>query len=156
MDHSMSMSTALAGFLLLLLSTGSAWGQEAGLDVVPEEAEAEVRAALQHYLRGGATGDGNHYRKVFHPEARLFWILGGDLATRTSEEYIARARGTPAEDEGRRSRRITMVDVTGDAAVARIELNYPGALITDYMSLLRIDGEWRVVNKIFHVRRRGR
>lgn len=46
-----------------------------------------------------------------------------------------------------------MVDVTGDAAVARVELEYPGVSITDYFTLLKIDGEWRIMNKIFHVRR---
>lgn len=45
-----------------------------------------------------------------------------------------------------------MVDVTGNAAVARIELDYPAAFITDYFSLLKIDGEWKIMNKIFHVR----
>ncbi|MFW6078482.1 MAG: nuclear transport factor 2 family protein, partial [Gemmatimonadota bacterium] len=114
--------------------------------------EAAVRAALQHYLNGHATGDGSHHRRVFHPESRLFWILDGELSTRTSEEYIAGAPGEPAEDEARRRRRIAMVDVTGTAAVAKVELDYPDAFITDYFSLLKIDGEWKVMNKIFHVR----
>jgi hypothetical protein len=44
-----------------------------------------------------------------------------------------------------------MVDVTGDAAVAKVVLDYPNALFTDYMSFLRIGGEWRIVNKTFTV-----
>ncbi len=142
-----------AGLFCLLVGPGdvpSVLGQE----LRPESAEREreaIRAALQHYLRAHATGDGSHHRKVFHAEARLFWIRDGKLASRTSEEYIARASGSPAEDEARRSRRVAMIDVTGDAAVARVVLDYPGVLITDYMSLLKIDGEWRIVNKIFHV-----
>ena len=114
--------------------------------------EAAVRAALEHYLLGHATGDGSHFEVVFHPEAKLFWMRDGALNTRTSAEYIANAAGAPAEDEAERRRAITMVDVTGDAAVAKIELDYPDALITDYMSLLKIDGEWKIVNKIFTIR----
>jgi hypothetical protein len=75
----------------------------------------------------------------------------GALSTRTSAEYIAGASGQPAEDEDQRRREITMVDVTGDAAVAKVVLDYPNALFTDYMSLLKIDGEWRIVNKTFTV-----
>lgn len=116
-------------------------------------AEAEVRQAVQHYLAGHATGDGAHHRMIFHPESRLYWVADGELRTRTSEEYIAGAPGRPAADEDQRSRRIAMVDVTGDAAVARVELEYPGVSITDYFTLLKIDGEWRIMNKIFHVRR---
>ncbi|MGH7587755.1 MAG: nuclear transport factor 2 family protein [Gemmatimonadota bacterium] len=111
--------------------------------------EAAVRAALEHYLLGHATGDGAHHAMVFHDVANLYWIRDGELATRTSADYIAGAPGEPAEDEAQRRREITMVDVTGDAAVARIVLDYPDAVLTDYMSLLKIDGEWKIVNKIF-------
>ena len=41
------------------------------------------------------------------------------------------------------------------AAVARVELDYPGVFIADYFSLLKIDGEWKIMNKIFDVRSRG-
>ena len=128
---------------MLLFGAVSDLAQEAS------DEEAAVRAALQHYLLGHATGDGSHYERVFHPEAKLFWIRDGALATRTSAEYIAGAGGQPAEDEAERRREITMVDVTGDAAVAKVVLDYPGRVFTDYMSLLKIDGEWKIVNKTF-------
>jgi hypothetical protein len=122
-------------------------GPVAAQDAAGEE--AAVRAALQHYLLGHSTGDGAHHEVVFHPQAKLFWMRADTLNTRTSADYIAGASGSPAEDEDQRRREITMVDVTGDAAVAKIVLDYPDALITDYMSLLKIDGEWKIVNKIF-------
>lgn len=143
------MRTILLMAVLVELVSGAVLAQGPGSE------EAAVRAALEHYLQGHATGDGSHHAKVFHEVADLYWMRDGELQTRTSEEYIAGAPGSPAADEARRRRRITMVDVTGDAAVARIELDYPNALITDYMSLLKIDGEWRIVNKIFHVGQRG-
>lgn len=113
--------------------------------------EAAVRAALQHYLDGHATGDGSHHQQVFHPEAKLFWVRDGELNQRTSAAYIAGASGSPADNESERKRWISNVDVTGTTATARIILDYPGVYITDYMSLLKIDGEWKIINKIFHV-----
>jgi hypothetical protein len=44
---------------------------------------------------------------------------------------------------------VASVDVAGDAAVAKLELERPDMLITDYMSLLKVDGRWVIVNKIF-------
>ena len=111
--------------------------------------EGAVRAALEHYVLGHATGDGAHHAMVFHDGANLYWVRDGELATRTSADYIAGAPGEPAEDEAQRRREITMVDVTGDAAVAKVVLDYPDVILTDYMSLLKIDGEWKIVNKIF-------
>lgn len=117
--------------------------------------EAAVRAALQHYLDGHATGLGAHFDSVFHERANLYWIADGAVQTRTGEAYIAGASGRPAANESERRRRITWVEVTGSTAVARIDLDYPGAWFTDYMSLLKVDGEWRIVNKIFHIDRSG-
>lgn len=113
--------------------------------------DAAIRAAVQHYLQGHATGDGAHHARVFHPASMLYWMRDGALQQRTSAEYIAGARGRPADDEAQRTRRIALIDVTGDAAVVKVELDYPGALITDYFSMLKVDGEWKIMNKIFHV-----
>jgi len=131
--------------LAAALVAGGAWMS------APTADEAAVRAALQHYIQGHATGDGAHMRLAFHPAARLFWSSGDTLATRTSEEYIARMPGKPGADEasGIRKRRIESVDVTGNAAIGKIVLDYPDAHIVDYMSLLKTNGEWKIINKIF-------
>ena len=136
--------TILTAIILLVFAVPAISQETAG-------EEAAVRAAVQHYLLGHATGDGSHHEMVFHPQAKLFWMRDDSLNTRTSAEYIAGSSGSPAEDEDQRRREITMVDVTGDAAVAKVVLDYPTALFTDYMSLLKIDGEWRIVNKTFTV-----
>ena len=112
--------------------------------------EAAVRAAVGHYLRAHATGLGEHHRKVFHPEAKLFAVREGKFWQLTSEEYISRSPGKPAADEAARKRSIESVDITGNAAVAKVVLDYPSVKFTDYMSLLKIDGEWRIVNKTFY------
>jgi hypothetical protein len=118
--------------------------------IAPSANEAEVRAAMEHYLLGHATGDGAHYKMVFHPESKLYFNRDGKFSTRTSQEYIAGAPGKPAADEAQRKRRIVMVDVTGDAAIAKVELDYPNALLTDYFTLLKVDGKWMIMNKIFN------
>ena len=112
--------------------------------------EAAVRQALEHYFRGHATGQGEHMRKVFHPDSKLFAIRDGKYWQITSEEYIALAPGKPPADETQRKRTVESVDITGTAAIAKIVLDYPHVKFTDYMSLLKIDGEWKIVNKIFH------
>ena len=117
--------------------------------------EAAIRAAVDHYLQGHATGQGGHFEVVFHPESKLFWIRDGALNQRASSEYIAGASGKPADDEAKRKRRIAMVDFTGTAAVVKVELDYPSAMITDYFSMLKVDGKWKIMNKIFHVESRS-
>ncbi|HYC59027.1 MAG TPA: nuclear transport factor 2 family protein, partial [Thermoanaerobaculia bacterium] len=86
--------------------------------------------------------------------SKLFFTREGKIAQRTSEEYISGAPGKPAADEAQRKRTIDWIDVTGDAAVAKITLTYPAVTFTDYMSLLKVDGEWKIVNKLFHADRK--
>ncbi len=118
--------------------------------------EQAVRAAIEHYFRGHATGQGEHFRKVFHPEAKLFAVREGKFWQLTSEEYISGAPGKPADDEAQRKRSIESVDITGNAAVAKVVLDYPNVKFTDYMSLLKIDGEWRIVNKTFYAEQKAK
>ena len=138
--------TRHAVFGLVLLALGGAWV------TAPTPDEVAVRAALEHYIQGHATGEGSHMRLAFHSAGRLEWSNADTLAMRSVDAYIAGMPGKAAPDEatGVRKRRIEMVDVTGSAAVAKITLDYPDVYFVDYMSLLKTNGEWRIVNKIFN------
>lgn len=112
--------------------------------------EAAVRAAVNHYLLAHATGDGNHIKNVFHPELKMFFAREGEIRFRPGPEYIAGFSGRPAADEAQRKRRIEAVDITGTAAMAKVVLDYPTATLTDYFQLVKANGEWKIVSKIFH------
>ncbi len=113
--------------------------------------EAAIRQTVQYYFDGGKNRDSVALRKAFHPEARMLFAKDGQLAVVPIGEYIARVasdKPKPGEVDSTK-RRVTSVDVAGDAAIARLELERPDMLITDYMSLLKVDGRWQIVNKIF-------
>src|SRR5688500_3146545 len=96
-------------FALLMFPLASAQAQNAE--------EAAVRVPIEKYFKGHATGDGQYFRKAFHPEAKLFFIRDGKYTTITSEEYISRANGKPPADEAQRKRSIESVNIAGNAAV---------------------------------------
>jgi len=143
----LSSRRVLCAAVAAALFAGGAWMS------APTPDEVAVRAALEHYIQGHATGDGAHMRLAFNSAGRLFWSSADTLATRTADEYIARMPGKPAPDEatGVRKRSIEIVDVTGNAAIGKVVLDYPDAHIVDYMSLLKTNGEWKIINKIFNV-----
>jgi len=131
-----------------LIAVAAALGGAARLNTQSSD-EAAVRRALDHYLQAHATGDGAHARLAFWPVANLYFARGDTMNIRTSEQYASGFNGKPAEDESARKRRVVSVDVSGTAAIAKIELDYPTARFIDYMSLLKIKGEWRIVAKVF-------
>lgn len=111
--------------------------------------EAAVRTAIEGYLRSHATGEGSHVAAVFHPVLQMLWVANDTLARRTAGEYIGGFRGMPPADEAQRRRWIASVDVFGTAAAARVVLDYPTVTFVDFFTLLKINGEWKIVSKTF-------
>lgn len=113
--------------------------------------EAAIRQTVQYYFDGGRNRDSLTLRKAFHPEARMLFAREGKLVVVPIGEYITRVGSEslkPGEVDST-ERKVVSVDVVGDAAVAKLELKRPNAVLTDYMSLLKVDGRWLIVNKIF-------
>lgn len=138
------MRRALASLAVLLLALSLP-----GSAAPPEEADPAVRAPVEAYLRGHATGDGEEWRRAFHPSAMVTGLRDGKLQAMTAPEFVSRAPGRPPADEAKRKRRIVSIDVSGDAAVAKVELDYPAVFFVDYLSLLKVDGEWKIAQKTY-------
>ncbi|MGD9560712.1 MAG: nuclear transport factor 2 family protein [Pyrinomonadaceae bacterium] len=116
-----------------------------------------VRVPLENYIKAHATGDPEYARKAFHTEGNMTFVRDGKFMSETFDSFIKRAfTGKPAADEDKRKsgRRIESVVVAGDAAMAKIVLDYPTVKFVDYMTLLKINGEWKIVNKSFHAERK--
>jgi hypothetical protein len=117
--------------------------------VASEAEEIGVRAALEQYFRGHATGDGDEMRKAFLPTAHIEGLRNGAFVSWTADEYSSRFRGTPAADEAKRVRTIDRVDISGTAASATATLIHGPTTFVDYFVLLKVDGEWKIANKVY-------
>ena len=135
--------------LLLLAPLALLFAAPLATAAPPEEADPAVRAPVEAYLRGHATGDGEEWKRAFHPAAMVTGIRDGKLQSMTAPDFVSRAAGKPPADEAQRKRRIVSIDVSGDAAVAKVELDYPKVFFVDYLSLLKIDGEWKIAQKTY-------
>lgn len=108
-----------------------------------------IHRAVQRYFDGHATGSPAVMRRAFHESARVQFVQDGRYAAWSLDEYLGKLPGQPAGDEADRCRRIVALHASGDAATAELELDYPAVRFVDYLSLLRIEGEWLIVNKSF-------
>ena len=116
--------------------------------------EALVRTTVDRYLHGLKFNDVESLKSAFHPDAKLFFVKkDGSLGALTQEQwYKGFASSAGKEEEGTLS--IVALDITGNAASAKIREEYPKSIYTDYVSLLKLNSEWRIVNKIFVAERR--
>jgi regulator of protease activity HflC (stomatin/prohibitin superfamily) len=131
----------------MVLASGAFFAFHSAAQTADREA---VKIPLNNYLQGHITGDPDFIRKAFWPEGRVTFVREGKLTQRSAEEFAAGFPGKPAADEAQRKRSIESIDITGNAATAKIVLDYPAVKFTDYMTLLKIDGEWRIINKSFY------
>lgn len=111
--------------------------------------DAGVREALNHYFQGHATGDAAHMRLAFLPTAHIEGVRDGKFLSRTLDEYCGGFTGTPAADEATRRRTIDEVSISGTAASARATLVHGTTTFTDYFVLLKVDGAWKIANKVY-------
>src|SRR5919107_772336 len=105
---------------------------------------------LQLCTEGEAKGDVTKLREAFHADARMFGSLAGERYDVPIAELFELAESAPA-DTGTYRSRVLSVQQTGDAAVAVVaEENYWGSVsFIDYLLLARIDGDWKIVCKLF-------
>jgi hypothetical protein len=122
----------------------------AGAQASPDD--KAVRAVIQQYFRGHATGDPNEMRKAFSPTAHVEGIRDGQFVSWTAAEYSSRFAGKPAADEQTRKRTIDYVNVSGPAAIASATLVHGATTFTDYFVLLKHNTEWKIANKVYSMR----
>ena len=110
--------------------------------------EAAIRQTVQLYFDGG-----EKLSHAFHGDARMLYVKEGKLQLVPIADFIAKSIAWSAKPKDASyvepSKRIASIDVAGNAAVAKLEITKPGWVTTDYMSLLKVDGDWVIVNKTF-------
>lgn len=83
-------------------------------------------------------------------DATLFGYVGPDLFPGPIAQLFARNdENGPATDL---LAQISSMDVVGSVATVRLELdNWTSYRFTDLFTLLKVDGEWTIMNKVFHL-----
>jgi hypothetical protein len=113
--------------------------------------QAEITRTVDLYVEGVRDGDGAKLREAFHPEAWMFGSLAGTRYDEPIGELIALVDGKPVDVDGSFHARVVSVEQVGDAAFAVLEEDgfWGTVSFTDFFTLARIDGAWKIVNKTF-------
>lgn len=132
--------TCLAAGAALLLLAGAA-----GEDTE----ERAIRQTIQRYFDGDRDRRIEPLQEAFHPEARLLTAgAAGELRAMTQPQWYERIRQSP--DRERPEAEILSIDRAGNAAVAKTRMIFSNGQFTDFLSLLKLEGRWLIVNKIYH------
>jgi len=112
-----------------------------------------IEAALAVYFDGLYYSDTARLRRVFHPKAVYACATEGTLTHLTMDAYfpVVDKRPSPASRNEPRADRIVSIDFAGPVtALARVECAIGPKRFTDLLSFVKLDGDWRIIAKVFH------
>lgn len=145
----------LAVISVLLAGVAATAFVESEADVARSEIQALIETS---YINGAFNAlDTKAMREGFHPEFRIHGVQkDGGLQKLPIDEWIAgieKRKASPAFDPAKErwEHRFEIIDVTGSAAVAKIELFKDSKHVyTDYLSLLKLASGWKITDKVYH------
>lgn len=115
-------------------------------------AYAEIAEALENYFSGFYEGDVETLEKIFHPSAHLYAATEGPLTDRDMEQVYegVRSRQSSASRGFEQFDRILSIDQSGpEAAIAKVQIALGDQLYTDFLNLLKLDGRWQIISKVY-------
>ncbi|MBB6489664.1 hypothetical protein GGD45_000048 [Rhizobium tropici] len=116
--------------------------------------EQAIRAVVHLYVDGMAFANEPALRKAFHPRAAIIGNYQGAVEWMTRDEFIAAIVEEGSAPPGTIPlMEIELIDIEGDAASVKVVDEFAGMRFSDYLSLVKIDGRWSVVNKVYHLHR---
>lgn len=116
-------------------------------------AEADIEDIVRHYLDGLYRCDTGFLARVFHPQA-LYATAAGDVPVimdMPSYLPVVARRDPPARSGDERRERIVSIDVVGPStAFVKLECRFFQKDYVDFLTLIRVDGRWQIIAKVFH------
>jgi hypothetical protein len=122
-----------------------------------EAGEAEIKELVESAYIHGAFNELNPEAMAngFHKDFAIFSAKGEELSRYEIEDWVAgvKKRQSSAEFDPKNNvweHKFAIVDVTGNSAIAKVELSKDGKHVyTDYLSLLKFDTGWKIVAKVY-------
>lgn len=113
-----------------------------------------ISAVLADYFDALYFCDVEKLQRVFHPKAIYATADETPLLYRTMEEYVpvVAARQSPASRSEPRRDHIDAIDLAGEnTAVARVRCSIGTRDFVDILTLVKTEGAWRIIAKVFQI-----
>lgn len=105
-----------------------------------------IKATINNYLEGGAVGDTARLNQAFFPFANLRNLSKeGKVTEMPVKKFLA---SVPAGG-AKWTSKIVNYSYAGTAATAVTEEELPNFKFVDFLNLLKINGEWKIVSRVY-------
>jgi hypothetical protein len=108
---------------------------------------AAIDKTMQTMMQAFERGDGKlAHQVILQDTAVIGYSRKQQKVLNISGEQWA-ADFEPAEDEAQRHRQYQILDISDSGALVKVMLDYPGWLGVDYLALVKVNEQWRVISK---------
>ena len=109
-----------------------------------------IAKTVQHYIDGARSGRGDDMKPAFHSLATIAGYVGDDLLAGPIQFLFDwNDKNGPATEL---QHRIEAIDICETIATVRLEHdNWTGHQFTDMFTLLKTDGDWKIMSKVFYM-----
>jgi hypothetical protein len=118
-----------------------------------EEKEA-IAATVQLYFDGMIQRDKEKLEEAFIPEARLIGYRGENFTVTTFEDWANGTAKGEKRDPSKYKNILLEIEMKGNTALAKTELFWPGIYYYDFLTLIKKDGQWKIVHKTWYEEKR--
>jgi hypothetical protein len=109
-----------------------------------------ITTDLQAYMEGARTGRSETMKPSFHDHATIYGYVGPDLFGGPIQGFFDwNDQNGPASEV---QFRLSSIDIVGSSASVRVDIDdWTGHRFTDFFNMVKFDGDWKVVSKIFYI-----
>ena len=120
------------------------------IKAVPTSEYNSVIATANQYVEGLRVGSAEGVAQAFHKDAVMYGFTNGELLggpIKNLFDFVQKNGSAPEI-----TTRLDVLAITPTTAVVRVDMEQDaiGADYNDYLTLIKIDGAWKVIAKVYH------
>jgi hypothetical protein len=120
------------------------------IKAVPTSEYNAVIATANQYVEGLRLGSAEGVAQAFHKDAVMYGFTNGELLggpIKNLFDFVQKNGDAPEI-----TTRLDVLAITPTTAVVRVDMEKDaiGADYNDYLTLIKIDGSWKVIAKVYH------
>ncbi|WP_285410629.1 nuclear transport factor 2 family protein [Pseudomonas sp. FR229a] len=120
------------------------------IKAVPTSEYNAVIATANQYVEGLRVGSAECVAQAFHKDAVMYGFTNGELLggpIKNLFDFVQKNGSAPEI-----TTRLDILAITPTTAVVRVDMEKDaiGADYNDYLTLIKIDGTWKVIAKVYH------
>jgi len=113
-----------------------------------------ISQTLTDYIEGSTNGQPDRLKSAFHPDLNLYSVREDKISIWSGVDYIKSTHeGKPTGEYGK----IISIDYENNAAMAKVEISHPQNPVPfiDYFMLLKTEGKWTIIHKMYTKYKKG-